>query len=386
MHPSGNKLIVMMKIKWLLVFAACVITAACPGQGRKAELFQIDGYIRGLGNDSLLMFISNVKNADRSTAADTLVVVGYKDRFSIQGAAIPQLVWVRIGGRRSVSNFSFFLEQGRITINGAKDSSDNIAVTGTPENDLLTMEKLEENRLYDRMKRMRAQLQQAGKDENQSGPLYSAINALYDSINTVRIAFIRAHPNAMASTLYLSILQDCIAPEAVEQLYAQLGTDAKNNEFGQRVKSRIEGRRRSAEGKPAPEFASMDTSGRAIKLSDFRGKYVLLDFWASWCVPCRKENPFLLEAFNRFRDKGFIIISISMDHVKESWLKAIVQDRLNWVHLSELNGLDNKVARLYGVQPIPDNFLIDPEGRIVARKLYGKDIEKKLAELMMVSR
>jgi peroxiredoxin len=168
----------------------------------------------------------------------------------------------------------------------------------------------------------------------------------------------------------------------VEELYAQLGADAKNNEFGQRVKSRIEGRRRSAEGNPAPEFASMDTSGKAVKLSDFRGKYVLLDFWASWCVPCRKENPFLLEAFNKYRDKGFVIISISMDHVKESWLKAIEQDRLNWVHLSELNGLDNKVARLYGVQPIPDNFLIDPQGRIVARKLYGNDIEKKLAELM----
>jgi peroxiredoxin len=126
----------------------------------------------------------------------------------------------------------------------------------------------------------------------------------------------------------------------------------------------------------------MDTSGKAVKLSDFRGKYVLLDFWASWCVPCRKENPFLLEAFNKYRDKGFVIISISMDHVKESWLKAIEQDRLNWVHLSELNGLDNKVARLYGVQPIPDNFLIDPQGRIVARKLYGNDIEKKLAELI----
>jgi peroxiredoxin len=374
----------MMKIKWLLVFAACAITAACPGQGRKAELFQIDGYIRGLGTDSLLMFISNGKNADRSTAPDTFVVLGYKDRFSIQGAAIPQLVWVRIGGRRSVSSFSFFLEQGMIKINGAKDSSDNIAVTGTPQNDLLTREKLEENRLYDRIKGMRRQLQQAGKDEQQSGPLYATINMLYDSINTIRIAFIRDHPNAMASPLYLSILQDRIAPEAVEELYVQLGDDAKNNEFGQRVKSRIEGRRRSAEGNPAPEFASMDTSGRAVKLSDFRGKYVLLDFWASWCVPCRKENPFLLEAFNKYRDKGFVIISISMDHVKESWLKAIEQDRLNWVHLSELNGLDNKVARLYGVQPIPDNFLIDPKGRIVARKLYGKDIEKKLVELMSI--
>ena len=373
----------MMKIKWLLVLAACAITAACPGQGRKAELFQIDGYIRGLGNDSLLVLIRTMKNAERITATDTLVAVGHNDRFFIKGSTtMPQLVWAQIGGRRLVSSFSFFLEQGKITINGAKDSSDNISVTGTPENDLLTREKLEENRLYDRIKRMRMQLQQAGKDEQQSGPLYASINLLYDSINTIRISFIRAHPNAMASPLYLSILQDRIAPEAVEELYAQLGADAKNNEFGQRVKSRIEGRRRSAEGNPAPEFASMDTSGRAVKLSDFRGKYVLLDFWASWCVPCRKENPFLLEAFNKYRDKGFVIISISMDHVKESWLKAIEQDRLNWVHLSELNGLDNKVARLYGVQPIPDNFLIDPQGRIVARKLYGNDIEKKLAELM----
>jgi len=123
-------------------------------------------------------------------------------------------------------------------------------------------------------------------------------------------------------------------------------------------------------------------NGRNIfkfNLSDYRGKYVLLEFWASWCVPCRAENPDLLIAYKKYQEKGFVVVGISLDDKKDRWEKAIEEDKLPWIHVSDLNAFDNKLAKLYGVQPIPDNFLIDPQGKIIARQLRGKEVQERLA-------
>ncbi|HTH31500.1 MAG TPA: TlpA disulfide reductase family protein [Lacibacter sp.] len=133
----------------------------------------------------------------------------------------------------------------------------------------------------------------------------------------------------------------------------------------------------------APYFSQADTSGIAVKLSDFRGKYVLIDFWASWCGPCRAENPNLVKTFNTYKDKGFTVLGVSLDQPgkKDAWLGAIHKDQLTWTQVSDLKFWDNEAAVLYGIKGIPANLLLDKDGKIIAKDLRGADLDNKLAEV-----
>ena len=137
-------------------------------------------------------------------------------------------------------------------------------------------------------------------------------------------------------------------------------------------------------GKQAPEISLPDTEGRTVTLSSFRGKYVLVDFWASWCGPCRRENPNVVDAYNRFRNKNFTILGVSLDRPgqKDAWLKAIVDDKLNWTHISDLKFWQSEVVPVYQVGSIPFNVLVDPEGRIVAENLRGSALGQKLEQVL----
>lgn len=137
-------------------------------------------------------------------------------------------------------------------------------------------------------------------------------------------------------------------------------------------------------GVTATDFTQNDPTGKPVKLSDFRGQYVLVDFWASWCKPCRAENPNLLKAYNKYKSKNFTILGVSIDDsdMKKAWLNAVQQDGLPWTQTSELKGANSEAALAYGVTAIPANFLISPEGKILAKNLRGAELEKKLAELL----
>jgi thiol-disulfide isomerase/thioredoxin len=134
----------------------------------------------------------------------------------------------------------------------------------------------------------------------------------------------------------------------------------------------------------APDFTQTDPDGKPVKLSDFRGKYLLLDFWASWCGPCRAENPNVVKAYNQYKDKNFTILSVSLDKedAREAWLAAIKKDGMPWNHVSDLKYWKNEASVLYTIQAIPDNFLLSPEGKIIARGLRGEALAAKLAELL----
>lgn len=135
-------------------------------------------------------------------------------------------------------------------------------------------------------------------------------------------------------------------------------------------------------GNPAPEISLQTPDGKVVTLTSFKGKYVLVDFWASWCGPCRKENPNVVAAYNKFKDKNFTILGVSLDEEKEKWIEAINKDGLIWTHVSDLKGWESVAARIYSVQSIPANFLVDPQGMIIAKDLRGADLEMKLAQVI----
>jgi peroxiredoxin len=138
----------------------------------------------------------------------------------------------------------------------------------------------------------------------------------------------------------------------------------------------------TAMGAPAPNFTQNDVNGKAVSLSDYKGKYVLVEFWASWCSPCRAESPNLLKQYAAFKDKGFEILGVSVDSDKAKWLDAIKKDGLTWPQISDLKGWDNEARKVYGISGVPANFLVNPEGKIIGSHLVGDALNKKLAELL----
>jgi peroxiredoxin len=136
-------------------------------------------------------------------------------------------------------------------------------------------------------------------------------------------------------------------------------------------------------GGKAPDFIQHTPQGKAVSLSSFKGKYVLVDFWASWCVPCRNENPNVVKVYNKYKDKGFTVLGVSLDaaSARAAWIKAIASDGLTWTQISDLNGWKSEAAALYGVSSIPQNFLIDPNGVVIGKNLRGDDLQKKLASI-----
>lgn len=170
-------------------------------------------------------------------------------------------------------------------------------------------------------------------------------------------------------------------PVATE-LFALLTKEAQQSAVGQQISSSLAIDAKTAKGKTAPAIAMADKDGKIVKLSDFKGKYVLIDFWASWCGPCRKENPNVVAAYKKYHDKGFEILGVSLDSNKEAWLKAIQADGLTWTHVSDLKGWKNAAAAEYGVKSVPASFLLDPNGKVVDKDLRGEELNKTLESLL----
>jgi thiol-disulfide isomerase/thioredoxin len=172
-------------------------------------------------------------------------------------------------------------------------------------------------------------------------------------------------------------------PEQVDSLFAQLPSETRTGPTAIKLSEKLGQQRKLGIGNIAPEFTQADTSGIPVSLHSFRGNYILIDFWASWCGPCREENPSVVKVFEKYKDKGFHVLSVSLDKKdeKEKWLKAIHDDQLNWTHVSDLQYWNNAVAAEYSIESIPQNFLLDPTGKIIAKNLRGEVLERMLGEI-----
>ncbi|QKJ28296.1 redoxin domain-containing protein [Mucilaginibacter mali] len=210
-------------------------------------------------------------------------------------------------------------------------------------------------------------------------------DSLYKESDRLNREWVMRHPNSPSSLTALTASYMAYHDyEHTSAAFNSLSDQLKNTDKGKLIAKNIEKFNTVALGADAPEFSQAAPDGKMISLSSFKGKYLLIEFWASWCVPCRAKNPDLIKTYQKFREKNFAILGVSSDKDKQAWVAAIKKDGLTWPQVSDLQYRNNAVALLYRVHAIPQNFLINPDGKVVAKNLFGKDLDKKLGEILGV--
>lgn len=282
-----------------------------------------------------------------------------------------------------------FLEPTPIVVT-SPDSVQNARVSGGPVAADYQRLVASSDRIKAKANSIGAAARKASAAERNSPEFAARTRAQFDAI-TKEFAqsdrdFIKANPNSWVSLYALTGLSMMTVPQyAVEgALYEALSPALQNSPDGRRYGTMVRALKDVAIGAPAPNFSQQTPDGKTVTLSDYRGKYVLVDFWASWCGPCRQENPAVTKAYQAYKGRNFNILSVSLDdeNGREKWLKAVREDQLAWTQVSDLHGFKGEAAQRYHVQSIPQNFLIDPNGKIVAANLRGEELQTTLARFL----
>jgi peroxiredoxin len=287
----------------------------------------------------------------------------------------------------SADMLNLYLESGMINVN-AIDSIAAGKITGSVLNEDNAKLMAQLTPIITKAKKIQYDAQRATLAQQQSAEyqnfVQGGLKAAQTQQQTVLTTYIKSNPKSYLSLLALSSLGGPTAdPAPLLAMYDSLDPSLKDMEVAKQLKKSIDGLMVTSIGAVAPDFTQADADGKPVKLSSFRGKYVLLDFWASWCGPCRQENPNVVRAYNKYKSKNFTILGVSLDKpgAKDAWQAAVKSDGLVWTQVSDLKFWDNEAAGLYAVRAIPQNYLIDPQGKIIGKNLRGEELQKKLAEL-----
>lgn len=337
--------------------------------------YTINGIVNGLDEGTWIYLTA----ASPDVKLDSCQV--QEGKFHMQGKIKEKSTRVYLHTAKYANYVSFWMENQSIDVVVQAGSFNQGVIRGSEtqdEDNLLTKSRMPLTHKIDSL----TSLYDLTKDSVKQEAFKLQIEAINDRETQLNKQYVREHPGSLISANLLAVYASTWGKETTTLLYAKLSPEMKASRYGKEIKDFITFNKNLKLGDRFVDFEQTDQYGKKLKVSDIQGKYILLDFWASWCSPCRRENPALVKTYHDFKDKGFSIVGVSLDDNKSEWLQAIKEDQLIWDNVSDLMGDKNRAALIYGISFVPNNFLINPEGIIIATNLKGKQLDDKLTELM----